>query len=44
MLVVGDAQGGTSTFTFTNLKENTNPPDSTFAFKAPRGTDVIDRY
>jgi len=44
MLVVGDPQGGTSTFAFSNLKENTNPPDSTFAFRMPRGADVIERF
>jgi outer membrane lipoprotein carrier protein len=44
MLVVGDAQGGTSTFTFTKLKENSNPPDSTFTFRVPRGADVLERF
>jgi outer membrane lipoprotein carrier protein len=36
-----DAQGGTSTFAFTNLKENTGIADKTFAFKIPRGADVL---
>ena len=36
-----DAQGGTSTFFFTNLKENVGIADKEFAFKIPRGVDVI---
>ncbi len=40
-LVAVDAQGGTSTFTFTNLKENVRPPDSRFEFEIPRGVDII---
>jgi outer membrane lipoprotein carrier protein len=36
-----DAQGGTSTFTFTNLKENVGIADKEFAFKIPRGVDVV---
>ena len=40
-LVTADAQGGTSTFVFTNLRENIGTPDSTFVFKIPRGVDVI---
>lgn len=40
-LVAVDAQGGTSTFTFTNLRENIRPPDSRFQFEIPRGVDVI---
>jgi outer membrane lipoprotein carrier protein len=43
MLVAADAQGGTSTFTFTNLQENTGVPDSRFAFAIPRGADVVTR-
>ena len=35
-----DSQGGTSTFSFTNLKENVGLADSQFAFKIPRGVDV----
>lgn len=40
-LVVTDAQGGASTFTFTNLKENAGVPDQRFTFRIPRGVDVI---
>ena len=36
-----DAQGGTSTFSFTNLKENVGVADKAFAFKIPRGVDVV---
>jgi outer membrane lipoprotein carrier protein len=35
-----DTQGGTSTFSFTNLKENVGLADSQFVFKIPRGVDV----
>jgi outer membrane lipoprotein carrier protein len=41
MLVTVDAQGGRSTFTFNNLKENPGLSDKDFAFKIPRGVDVI---
>ncbi len=40
-LVTHDAQGGQSTFTFTNLRENTGIPDKEFRFTIPRGVDVI---
>ena len=40
-LTAADKQGTTSTFTFTNLKENVAPPDKTFQFTIPRGADVI---
>lgn len=40
-LTAADRQGGQSTFTFTNFKENLGLPDSTFAFKIPRGADVV---
>jgi outer membrane lipoprotein carrier protein len=40
-LITADAQGGRSTFAFSNLRENTNPADRTFAFTVPRGVDVI---
>lgn len=40
-LVTADAQGGRSTFVFSNLRENTNPADRTFVFTIPRGVDVI---
>lgn len=36
-----DAQGGTSSFLFLNLKENTGIADSTFVFTMPRGVDVV---
>ena len=41
MLVTGDRQGGESTFTFQNLRENRGVPDRTFTFQIPRGVDVI---
>ncbi len=41
MLVTTDTQGGRSTFTFTNLKENVNLPDKNFAFQIPRGVEVV---
>jgi outer membrane lipoprotein carrier protein len=40
-LVTADAQGGTSTFSFTSLKENVGITDKAFAFKIPRGVDVV---
>ncbi|MEW6322832.1 MAG: outer membrane lipoprotein carrier protein LolA [Acidobacteriota bacterium] len=40
-LVAADHQGGRSTFTFTNLKENQGLSDKTFEFRIPRGVDVI---
>lgn len=40
-LVTVDAQGGKSTFSFTNLKENVGLADKEFAFKIPRGVDVV---
>jgi outer membrane lipoprotein carrier protein len=40
-LAAGDRQGGQSTFTFTNFKENVGLADKTFEFKIPRGADVI---
>ncbi len=40
-LVAADQQGGRSTFHFSNFKENVGLSDKTFAFKIPRGTDVI---
>jgi outer membrane lipoprotein carrier protein len=40
-LVTTDAQGGTSTFVFTRLRENLGLPDKDFVFKVPRGVDVI---
>jgi outer membrane lipoprotein carrier protein len=40
-LVTLDRQGGTSTFSFANLKENLGLADKLFDFKAPRGVDVL---
>lgn len=40
-LVTIDAQGGKSSFSFTNLKENLGLADKEFAFKIPRGVDVV---
>lgn len=39
-LVVVDAQGGTSAFRFTNMRENRGLPDSDFVFSIPRGVEV----
>jgi outer membrane lipoprotein carrier protein len=41
MLITVDAQGGRSTFTLTNLKENVGVADKEFAFSIPRGVEVI---
>lgn len=41
MLITGDRQGGVSTFTFRNVKENTGVSDREFTFQIPRGVDVI---
>jgi outer membrane lipoprotein-sorting protein len=41
MLIARDAQGGTSTFVFTKLRENVGLGDSKFAFTIPRGADVV---
>lgn len=40
-LSYGDAQGGVSTFSFENLKENPGMSDKEFDFKPPRGVDVV---
>jgi outer membrane lipoprotein carrier protein len=40
-LVTVDAQGGQSSFSFANLKENTGLADKEFAFSIPRGVDVV---
>ena len=40
-LTTHDTQGGDSTLTFTNLKENRGIPDKEFAFSVPRGVDVV---
>lgn len=41
MLITVDSQGGRSTFTFTNLKENVGLADNQFVFQMPRNVDVI---
>jgi outer membrane lipoprotein carrier protein len=41
MLVAGDSQGGTSSFTFTAMRENVGLGEEPFIFRIPRGTDVI---
>ena len=40
-LVAQDRQGGTSTFVFSNLKENVGLADDRFVFKIPRGVQVV---
>lgn len=40
-LVTVDAQGGKSSFSFTNLKENVGLADKEFAFRIPRGVDIV---
>lgn len=40
-LTTRDRQGGDSALTFTNLKENTGISDKEFAFRVPRGVEVI---
>ena len=40
-LTTTDSQGGTSTFSFINLKENLGLADKTFEFKIPRGVDIV---
>ncbi|MBM3777077.1 MAG: outer membrane lipoprotein carrier protein LolA [Acidimicrobiia bacterium] len=40
-LTTFDHQGGESSFTFTNLKENRGLSDKEFAFRIPRGVDVL---
>ena len=42
-LVAFDRQGGRSTFTFTNLRENRRPADTSFVFRIPKGVDVINQ-
>ncbi len=41
MLIARDAQGGTSTFVFTKLRENVGLPDARFTFTIPKGADVV---
>jgi outer membrane lipoprotein carrier protein len=40
-LTAADAQGGKSSFTFSNFKENVGLADKMFQFTIPRGTEVI---
>jgi outer membrane lipoprotein carrier protein len=40
-LVTVDSQGGISTFSFANLKENSGLTDKDFTFKIPRGVDIV---
>jgi outer membrane lipoprotein carrier protein len=40
-LSTADAQGGRSSFAFSNFKENAGPADKMFEFTIPRGTEVI---
>ena len=40
-LATHDRQGGDSNISFSNLKENTGRSDNEFAFRIPRGVDVI---
>jgi len=40
-LVATDRQGGRSTFTFSNLKENRGLSDKIFEFRIPRGVEVV---
>jgi len=40
-LVTVDSQGGVSSFSFANLKENAGLADKAFTFKIPRGVDVV---
>jgi outer membrane lipoprotein carrier protein len=40
-LVTVDAQGGKSSFFFSNLKQNIGIADKEFTFKIPRGVDVV---
>jgi outer membrane lipoprotein carrier protein len=40
-LATRDRQGGESTLTFSNMKENRNPSDKEFVFRVPRGVNVV---
>jgi outer membrane lipoprotein carrier protein len=40
-LMTADSQGGTSTFAFSNMKENVGVADSQFTFKMPGGVDIV---
>jgi outer membrane lipoprotein carrier protein len=39
-LVVTDTQGGVQRFRFSNLRENSGVPDSTFVFRIPSGVEI----
>lgn len=39
-LVTADDESGTSTFEFSNLRENTGLTDRAFAFRFPKGTEI----
>jgi len=41
LLTTADAQGGQSTFSFANMKENLGTSDNAFTFTIPRGVDVV---
>jgi outer membrane lipoprotein carrier protein len=41
MLVTTDRQGGQSTFSFSNIRENVSMPDRDFTFQIPRGVEVV---
>jgi outer membrane lipoprotein-sorting protein len=40
-LTAVDTQGGRSSFSFTNVKENAGLSDKEFVFRIPRGVDVV---
>jgi outer membrane lipoprotein-sorting protein len=40
-LVTADSQGGTSSFSFSNLKENVGLADKPFVFSPPRGVEIV---
>jgi outer membrane lipoprotein-sorting protein len=40
-LTAVDTQGGRSSFSFSNLKENRGLTDKQFEFRVPRGVDVV---
>jgi outer membrane lipoprotein carrier protein len=40
-LLTHDTQGGDSTLTFSNLKENQGVSEKVFTFRIPRGVDVV---
>ena len=41
VLTAAEKQGGRTTFTFSNFKENVDLADKTFVFKIPPGAEVI---